>query len=147
MRKMLNLSALFLTLNSFSQSFVSVNYTQIYSNLVFTDADGKKNDNLRADFKSAYAINYQKYFEKGLFIRAELGYKAFGAVSNFGTEKLSWDLNYIDANIGGGYMYKKYKVRPYIGASFYGAYLIRATQMIGADYYDMLKNKAIKNND
>jgi hypothetical protein len=147
MKKILKLSILFLSLNSFSQNFVSVNYTQISSNLIFTNSGGQRDNTIKATFNSAYAVNYQKCTKSGFFLRGEFGYKAFGAISNYNTELLSWNLKYIDVNIGAGYILNKFKFKPYLGASFYGAYLFSATQMIGVNYYDMLKSNTIKNND
>jgi hypothetical protein len=147
MRKILFLPILFFTLNSFSQNYVSVNYTQIFSNFIFKNSDGERDKTLKSDLKSAYALNYQKVFKKSFFVRGEFGYKTFGALSILNNQKLAWNLNYLDLNIGGGYIINNFKIKPYVGAAFYGSYLIRANQTIGENYYDMLQNNSIKKND
>ncbi len=147
MRKLLTVSVLFITCNSFAQDYLSIVLSKSYSNFNFTNSQGVKDNTIKAVLNNAYALNYQKAFDNNFFVRGELGYKQMGAYSVFNSQEISWNLNYADLNLGGGYALQISKVKAYLGASLYGAYLSSANQTIGADFYDIKKNNSIKKND
>jgi hypothetical protein len=131
----------------FSQDNFSLNFAQTYSTFKFTDSEGKADSNMNSAIRYSYALNYNKIFSSGLYIRPELGYKNFGANSSINDQKLDWSLHYLDINIGGGYIVGAKKLKPFIGASFYFSSLFKAQQTIGADSYNMIKVNAIKTSD
>ena len=131
----------------YSQDNFSVNLAQTHSTFKFTDSDGKTDPNINSAIHYSYALNYNKIFPFGLYIRPEIGYKNFGANSSIYNQKLDWSLHYLDFNIGAGYIVGKKKLKPFIGASFYLSYLFKALQTIGSDSYNMIKENAIKNID
>ena len=133
--------------SAYSQDNFSMHFAQTYSKFKFVDSDGNTDENLTADIRYSYGLNYNKIFANGLYVRPELAYKNLGAVSILDNQKLSWSLHYADINVGGGYMLDKFKFKPYIGASFYFAYLYQAKQTMGLNYYNMLDNEGIKKAD
>lgn len=133
--------------SAYSQNNFSIHFAQTYSKFKFVDSEGNSDENLTADIRYSYGLNYNKIFTNGLYVRPELGYKNLGAVSILDNQKLSWSLHYADINVGGGYMLDKFKFKPYIGASFYFAYLYQAKQTMGLNYYNMLDNEGIKKAD
>ncbi len=145
MKKLL-LSLLFLTTAalSFSQSYVSFKYSQIYSKFYYRDEGGKPDPSLRADMRTGYGLDFKRMVKGGIYVGAEFWYKNLGAVSFLNNQKLDWSLHYLDLNLGGGYMLQRFKVKPYIGVSFYGGYLFKANQTIATNYYNMLDNNTIK---
>lgn len=149
MNRKLLLPLLFLATNCFSQDYLSVNYSQIYSSFNFTSSSGQLDKAITTELNKGYAANYQYQFRNGFFFRGELGYKEFGALASYNYLKLSWNFNYLDVNAGGGYIFDNYKFKPYAGISFYGSHLSGANLTIGGNYYDMLQNDStkIKNND
>jgi hypothetical protein len=141
--------ALFVTLHScaFAQSFVSFKYSQIYSNFYFRDRNGQADESLKADMRTGYGIDFKKLVHRNIYIGSELWYKNFGPMSYLNNQKLDWNLHYLDLNLGAGYILNYRRIKPYIGASFYGAYLFKANQTIGVNYFDIIENKSIKRMD
>jgi len=149
MNKILIFPLVFISLNCFSQDYLSVNYSLIYSNFIFTSSSGKLDKVITSKLNTGYAANYQFLYRNGFFIRGELGYKEFGALATFNELKLMWDFNYLDANVGCGYIFNNYKFKPYVGISLYGSYLTNANLTIDGNYYNILQNDStkIKNSD
>jgi hypothetical protein len=147
MRKIFISSFLFLTLNSFAQDYLSVSLAKSFSSFNFTNSEGQKDKTIKTVSKNAYAINYMQVLDTIFFVRVELGAKEMGAYSVLNNEKITWNLNYVDVNWGGGFIMSVKKAKVYLGASFYGSYLLNANQTIGVNYYDMKKNNSIKKND
>jgi len=147
MKKIFVLSTLLLALNSFAQDYLSVSLYKSYSNFNFTNSQGEKDKSINAVWNNSCAINYQQIINTHFFVRGELGIKAMGAYSVLNTSKITWNLNYMDINWGGGYILLIKKIQAYAGASFYGSYLLSANQTIGANYYDIKKDNSIKKND
>jgi len=131
----------------YSPDNFTINFSQTYSRFKFIDSEGNVDENMKSDIRYSYALNYNKIFESGFYLRPELGYKNFGAVSIFNNQKLEWNLHYIDFNIGAGYILYVKKFKPFFGASFYTSFLYKAGQLIGINYYDMMENDAIKTID
>jgi hypothetical protein len=102
---------------------------------------------MTSSLKLSYGVNYTKVFHSGFFIRPEIGYKNLGAQSILNNQKLEWSLNYIDFNLGFGYLVHLGPVIPYIGVAPYYSYLYKASQTYGNDYYDLLVNKGMKTTD
>jgi len=147
MKKIFISSFLFLTLNSFAQDYLTVSLAKSFSSFNFTNSKGEKDKTIKTVTKNAYAINYMQVLDTIFFVRVELGVKEMGAYSVLNTEKITWNLNYADVNWGGGFILSVKKAKAYLGASFYGSYLLNANQTIGANYYDMKKDNTIKKND
>jgi len=147
MRKIFVLCFVFLTLNSFAQDYLSLSLAKSFSSFNFTNSKGEKDKTIKTVSKNAYAINYMQVLDTIFFVRVELGVKEMGAYSVLNTEKITWNLNYMDVNWGGGFITSIKKAKAYLGASFYGSYLLSANQTIGANFYDMKKENTIKKND
>ncbi|MBI5540765.1 MAG: outer membrane beta-barrel protein [Bacteroidia bacterium] len=131
----------------YAQEKISLNFAQVFSGFRFKDSQGNEDEYLSRDIKYSYAVNYEKVFSPGFYFKPEIGYKNFGAKSNVDNTKIDWNLHYLDFNLGGGYLYKQHKIKPYIGAAFYFAYMYKGDQTIGSDSYDLLKLKALSTTD
>lgn len=138
---------LVLTVTSFSQSKVSVNLGQTFSKFRFRDSQGNEDPNMTFVVKNSYGLAYENLLYKGWFIRPEIGYKNLGAQSYSNNTNLLWDLHYIDLSAGGGYMFLTKSIRPYVGASMYVSYLLKANETIGSDSYNLIANNALKKFD
>ena len=141
------LASMLFTLSSFSQDNFSMHFSQTYSWFRYTDSEGNVDENMESDIRYSYALNYNKILPSGIYIRPELGYKNLGANSLYNTQKLHWSLHYLDFNLGAGYIFDQFRFQPFAGASLYAAYLFKAEQNVGGDYYNMIKEDAIKRMD
>ncbi len=131
----------------YAQEKVSINFAQVFSGFKFMDSQGNEDEYLSRDIKYSYAMNYEKVFNPGFYIKPEIGYKNFGAKSTVDNTNIEWNLHYLDFNVGGGYIYKQHHIKPYAGAAFYFAYMYKGDQIIGSESYDLLKNKALSTTD
>jgi hypothetical protein len=133
---------------NFAQQFGSIHFAQNYATFKYYDSEGNPNKHLTSDIKPSYGFNMNKFFKKGIFGRAEIGYKNYGAISMLdNNERINWSLNYLDFNLGGGYMYSEKKLKPYVGVCFYTSYLYKADQIIGSRYYNLLVTNSVKRLD
>ena len=130
-----------------AQDKINLDFAQVFSGFKFKDSQGNKDAYLSTDIKFSYGLSYIKTFKNGLYIKPELRYKNMGANSSVDNTKIQWDLNYIDFNLGGGYVFNKYRLKPFIGAAFYYAYMFKGSQSVGSDSYDLIKNKALSTTD
>jgi outer membrane autotransporter protein len=130
-----------------AQDFISLQFAQVNSTFSYKNSQGVADDNLNYKINNSYGMSYSKSFDSGLLIRSELSYKNLGANSIFKNQNLDWSLDYIDLNLGIAYRFNKFSVKPYLGGAFYYAYLFKAQQGIGIEYFDMIEEKSIKRND
>ncbi len=138
----------FLSLLSLGQKFGSIHFAQNYATFKYYDSEGNPNEHLTSDIKPSYGFNFNKVFSQAIFLRSEIGYKNYGAISMLdNNERINWSLHYLDFNAGGGYLHSKFKIKPYAGVCFYFSYLYKADQIIGSRYYNMLITNSIKKPD
>lgn len=147
MKKIFLLALFFASIQSFSQSFVSFKYSQIYSKFHYRDRNGNPDESMKADMRTGYGIDFKKLVARNVYIGSELWYKNLGAVSYLNNQKLDWSLHYLDLNLGGGFVLNYLRIKPYVGASFYAGYLFKANQTIGVNYFNILDNNSIKKLD
>lgn len=131
----------------FAQNNISLQYMPTLATFKYTDSQGDADPNMRSAFKSSVGASYTHTYNSGFFIRPEIGAKNMGATSALNNAKLDWSLNYLDFNLGIGYIKYIKALAPYIGASPYISYLYKARQTVGTTYYDLISNKGLKQND
>lgn len=139
---------LFVSGYSWGQKFGSAYFAQNYATFKYRNSSGNRNEFLATDIKPSYGFNFNKVYPNGLFHREEIGYKNNGGISMLSNnERVNWSLHYLDLNVGGGYMFKKFKIKPYAGFTFYSSFLFKADQIIGSKYFNLLDNRSIKRFD
>jgi hypothetical protein len=82
-----------------------------------------------------------------LFIRINTGLRKAGASMIYEGSNINWNIQYADANIGLGYMYNKWRIKPYFSVSPYLGYMLKANQLIGAFNYNIKEIKSMKTTD
>ena len=130
-----------------SKGKVSLHFAQTYSTFNYQNSSVEKHSPIQSDIRYSYGLNFSKEYTTGLFLRPELGYKNLGANSISNNLKLDWSLHYLDLGFGGGYKLNMYKIKPYLGTSFYYAYLYKASQGIGQNYFNLIEEGVLKRND
>jgi hypothetical protein len=138
---------LFFVKHSSAQSNVTFDAGQVFSTYKYTDSQGNTEKDLTSNITGCFSLGYQYVKYNGLFIRTNMGMRKAGASMTVDEMNISWNVQYADANIGLGYMFNKWRLKPYFSASPYFAYMLRANQTIGPDNYDILKNKSLKTTD
>ena len=97
------------------------------------------------NFGYCYALKTGHYGnQNGLFIQANVGMRKGGAATVYEGLDVNWVTQYANASIGLGYLYNKWRLKPYFSASPYFGYLLKANETIGITNYD-LKSSSIMN--
>lgn len=136
-----------------AQSFMNIDVAQNFSTFKFSsnilDDENLINDNQKYNQISsiAYGIGYTNLQSSGLFFSGGLGFRKAGASLIYKKNSFLWELQYIDAKIGVGYLYSRWIVKPYVYVMPYYAYLLSAKQSSGLNYYDIKTDNALKSHD
>ncbi|MGC8802762.1 MAG: hypothetical protein ACP5PS_03185 [Bacteroidales bacterium] len=98
-------------------------------------------------------MSYHKFFNNLLFIQPAFSYTNLGAQSTVNNQKVEWDFHYIGSAIGAGigrtrkFIHSDFIMKPYGVISFYGQYAYKADQMVGEQYFNLLKDNQFRNYD
>lgn len=133
--------------SSFAQSSVTIDASQIYSNFIFTDSEENKGEGYSGNYSGAYSLGYQYSTEGGILLRASIGMRKAGATLVYDDANYNWNLQYANAKLGVGYMYKRDRFSPYIVVSPYYSHLLKANQRINNQDFDIKKSQSIKSMD
>lgn len=141
------LSILFFARYSIAQSNVSFDAGQVFSTYRFIDTLGNIEKEFTNNITGCFSLGYQYSPDNGVFIRTNIGMRKGGASIIVDEINVTWNVQYIDANIGLGYMVDKWRLKPYFSISPYFGYMLRGNQTIGSDNYDIKKNESMKTTD
>lgn len=147
LRSILLFPILFFVIQSTAQSNVTFDAGQVFSTFKFTDTLGVQEKDLSNNISGCFSLGYQYVLNNGLFIRANAGMRKAGASMVVDETNINWNFQYADANMGLGYMFNKWRLKPYASVSPYFGYMLKASQTIGPDTYDIKQNKSIKTTD
>ncbi len=131
---------------AFAQSNVTFDAGQVFSTYKYSDSLGDEKSFSR-NITGCFSIGYQYIIDNGVFIRVNAGMRKGGASLIYNDLKVSWQVQYADANLGVGYMYSKWRIKPYFSVSPYYAMMLKAEQTIGQDNYDIKENKSMAASD
>jgi len=130
-----------------AQSNITIDASQMLTNFKFTDDQGAKDKSYTGSYSGAYSIGYRHTGEKGLLLRGGVGMRKAGANLVYDAMNYSWNLQYLDVKLGVGWMFGKGRAKPYISASPYYAFLLKATQVLNNQYFNILDSKSLKTSD
>ncbi len=130
-----------------AQSIITFDAGQVFSTYKFLDNQGVEEKNFTNNIGGCFNLGYQHASPNGLFIRSNLGMRKAGASLIIDETTVNWNVQYADVNAGLGYIINKWRVKPYISASPYFAYMLKGQEMIGPDNYDIIKTKSMQLTD
>lgn len=130
----------------FSQSFITIDGSQAFSNFKFTDSNGNTDANYSSIATGGYSIGYRA-FKKGVFGRANVGMRRAGSSYEYDGKSITYNLQYCDIRLGVGYQYDAWRFKPYVSLSPYYSFLLKASQNLDGVNYDMKANDRLKNSD
>ncbi len=147
--------ALLFVKQSTAQKCATFDAGQAFTTFRFKDSEGNKEKNLSTAISGCYSFSYQDtilkqglfFPEDGLFYRVGLSMRKAGASMVSEALGANWNLQYVDLNGGLGYMYNKWRLKPYFYLSPYFAYMIKGTQTNGPLAYDIKQSKSMKTTD
>lgn len=120
---------------------------QVFSTFKFIDSESNQPKEFTHNSGFGFSLGYRYPLPNELFIRANIGLREAGASMIYEGLNVNWNIQYADANIGLGYMYNKWRLKPYCAVSPYLGYMLKANQLIGAFNYDMKEIKSMKTTD
>lgn len=136
-----------------AQSGITIEASQLYASFNFTDASGTNlNSEYSGIFTGAYNAGYRHVLENGIMFRGGIGMRKAGANMTYDNMNYNWNLQYADARLGLGYMYKSKRksagsISPYLNVSGYYSYLLNGFQTINNEIFDIKKSKSINDMD
>lgn len=131
-----------------AQSGLTIEASQLYASFKFTDSQGSKlNSEYSGILTGAYGAGCRFVTESGIMLRASLGMRKAGATMVYDEINYSWDIQYADVKLGGGYMLKKDRISPYLNVSGYYAYMLRGFQTINNENFNIKKSKSLNETD
>ena len=127
-----------------AQSSITIDASQNMTNFEFTDSEGQRDESYKPMFSGSYTLGYRYTTDFGLFGGIKLGMRRAGGSMVYDNANYSWDLQYADARLNIGYAYEMGKISPYLMASPYGAYLLRATQTLNHQDFDIINSEELE---
>ena len=142
------LTSLFMVFTNYSkaQSTVTFDVGQTFSKFKYSDSQGEIND-FSNNITGCFSLGYNYFGQNGIIIRGNAGMRKGGASLVYNETDFYWNLQYVDFNIGAGYVFDRLKVKPYIVASPYFAYMLKGEQKIADKTYNVIKNKTMSTLD
>jgi len=131
-----------------AQSALTIDASQLYASFKFEDSQGTKlNNEYSGIYTGAYGISYRYLTDFGLIIKPGIGMRNGGASLVYDDMNYSWKLQYANAKLGFGYIYIMDRINPYFVASGYFAYLLRGTQIINNENFNITHSSLLNNKD
>ena len=121
-----------------AQLRLTVEASQYNSNFIFTNSDGERDRNYVSKFVGAYRVGYQVKWASGLYYRNTIGVRKAGATYEFNGINNDWDLQYIEIQLGLGYMKQMESLGFYLAVSPYYAHLLRGNQRLSGINYNLV---------
>lgn len=130
-----------------SQSFITIDGSQTFSNFKFINSKGEEEQAFKSISGGAYSLGYRYSKREGLLLRFNLGMRKGGSTLSFNNQATTWNLQYCDLRFGGGYELNKWRLKPYISAALYYSFLLKASQSMDGFTYDLKSGEDFKNSD
>ena len=146
---LLVLTLIFISFTSNAQepSF-TIEASQLVSTFKFVNSDNmKQNSDYQSVFTGSYGIGYRNIFKNNVIFKAGLGKRNGGANYVYDGMNYSWRLEYAEAKIGGGYILKRRVFSPYAVLNGYYGYLLRGTQILNNEEFNITKSGILKKSD
>lgn len=132
--------------SSNAQSTVTFDAGQTFSKFKYSDSQGAISD-FTNNISGCFSIGYSYIGQNGIIIRSNAGMRKGGASLVYNETNVDWSLQYADLNVGAGYSFNRWMVKPYVVVLPYVAYMLKGEQKIGDNTYNVIKNKTMSTLD
>lgn len=130
-----------------SHSGVVLEGAQSFTTFRFISNNAADNHGFTRKSDREFSLGYLYDWKYGIILGGDIGLYYGGADEVLGNEDYSWELKYIRTKISVGYLLHKWRIKPFVSVSLYYGYLLRATESIGCEEYDLSKDDKIRNWD
>ena len=132
---------------TFGQSSITIDASQNITNFKFTNSEGEKDENYKANYSGGYSLGYRYSLENGMFFPVKLGMRSAGASYIYDDANYSWKMQYAEARLGVGYNYSFEKFAVHLSATGYFGYLLKANQRLNNEDFDIRDSGTINTSD
>lgn len=143
----LGLVLLAFTSNAQHQS-LTIDASQMISTFNFVDSESNKQN---ADYQSiltgSYGIGYRHILDNNIILRGGIGKRNGGANYVYDEMNYSWELQYLDFRIGGGYKYDLNRISPYLVLSGYYGHMLRGVQILNNEEFNITDSGILNKSD
>ena len=131
-----------------AQSGITLEASQQYTTFKFTDSQGVRlNSEYSGLFTGSYGAGYRFISDGGFMAGGTVGMRKAGATLVYDNTSYSWNLQYVQAQMGVGFMLKKETVSPFLLVSGYFGYLLRGYQTINNENFNIRKQESLNFTD
>ena len=130
-----------------AQSSLTIDATQLQTNFHFTNSNGEVDPAYLPAYNGAYSIGYRYISLSSIMVRANVGMRNAGATMIYDDTNYMWDLQYVNGQLGVGYMFELGRFNPYINIGGYYGYLLKGIQVQNDVSYDLIKSQEMKRTD
>lgn len=130
-----------------AQSFITVDASQQFTTFRFLDSKGVQDKEYKGVYSGAYSFGFRNIGEKGFIFRGSIGMNNGGATHVIDAMNYSWQLKYASAKVGIGWMFGHGKARPYFTAAPYYSRLLKATQTLNNEDFDLIGSRSFRSDD
>ncbi|MEP7269643.1 MAG: outer membrane beta-barrel protein [Saprospiraceae bacterium] len=122
--------------------------SQLFTSFKFKDSQGEKhNGDYQSIITSGYGIGMRYVTGGGIAFRAGIGLRNGGANLVYDNNNYDWKLQYLDLKLGAGYMLQFKNIKPYVMVLGYYGSLLRGTQTLNNENFNITKSGILKNRD
>jgi len=130
------------------ESSFTIEASQLVTTFKFVDSDDvKQNSDYQSIFTGSYGVGYRNFFDNNIVLKAGLGKRNGGANYVYDDMNYSWRLEYLEAKVGGGYILKRRVFSPYAVINAYYGHLLRGTQILNNEEFNITKSGILKKSD
>ena len=113
----------------------------------FMDSTGTVDDKYMPNISGGFAVGYRYTLDFGLFFGLRAGLRSAGATYIYDEENYSWEMLYLNTQLGVGYekMFGKFGIQ--VGVDGFFGYMLKANQRINNENYDIKNSGALNSLD
>lgn len=124
-----------------TQLRLTVEASQQVSNFMFLNSEGQKDNDYKAKLTGAYRVGYTVRWKAGPYFRNTIGLRNAGATYENNSINNDWSLQYVDIQLGLGYLFDFESLDLYADVSGYNAHLMRANQRLNDINYNLISSE------
>lgn len=130
-----------------AQQAATFDGSSVFSTLKFVNSNGAVDRNYTANIGSAYNLGYMNAMPCGLLAGLNIGLREAGASREVYGTTTTWSFQYAEARLEIGYIFNKWKLKPFVLLSPYYASLLKASQAFNEQVFNIKSDKAVANYD
>jgi len=127
---------------------LTIDGSQMVSTFRFINSNNEKqNVDYQSILTSSYGVGYRCVFDNNIILKGGFGKRNGGANYVYDNMNYSWDLEYVDVKLGGGYLFDIGRFSPYLLANGYYGFLLRGIQVLNNEEFNIKESGLLEESD